>query len=295
MIPSKPAPAHVQEACELLSNGGVGMLTLMSLHGKLESGELRAVIARSGDGAAVLVLDERGSWRQVALAAGAELPLLRLLSELRTSSEGILWSEETVELEGPKLDELGYRLFERQVFTQDLSLVPLDEPDPEGLEVGPLTAADLAQSRELFARAHAMNVAGVYCTSPEAPTLERCGLAFDGFLSEKPVPSACVVVRNQGRVVGVVLCSASKEEEGLGVLLGLAVDTSERGRGLSHVLVRRAQRGLKAAGFARMLFFTTDNNAPVHRLFTADQIVSTETYRARIWLRNAPERPVRQK
>ena len=50
----------------------------------------------------------------------------------------------------------------------------------------------------------------------------------------------------------------------------------------------QAQQALLASGFQRMLFLTTDRNTPVHRLFTLDEIISTETFPTRLWLRNPP-------
>ncbi len=285
---SKLDAAVLDQACAVLSEGGVPMLAVLSLYERLESGELRAVFSQSADGQGVLVVDDRGSWRQVVAAGGPESALLAGLHELRSTSEALVWDEDCVKLAPATLDELGFRLLLRQVFTQDLSKVPLNQPEPEGLEVSPLGDSELAESRALFARTHAMSVEGLYATLPRAPTAEHCGVAFDGYLSGAlgvPVPSACVVIRNEGRVVGVICCATSEEKD-TGTLLGLAVDPATRGKGLSRVLVRRAQRALYAAGFGKMLFLTTDRNAPVHRLFTLEEIVKTQTFPTRLWLRN---------
>lgn len=289
--------ALLDEACAVLSEGGVPMLAVVSLYARLESGEARAVFSRSEDGKAVMVVDDRGSWRQVVAAGGPESALLAGLNELRLTSEALVWDEDCVKIAGPTLDDLGFRLLLRQVFTQQLSRVPFDQPEPAGLEVSPLRDTDRAESRALFARTHAMSVEGLYATLPQAPNEAQCGLAFDGYLNGAlgaSVASACVVVRSEGRVVGVICCAASEEKDA-GTLLGLAVDPSQRGKGLSRVLVRRAQRALYAAGFAKMLFLTTDRNAPVHRLFTLEEIVKTQTFPTRLWLRDKepPFRPAR--
>lgn len=289
--------ALLDEACAVLSEGGVPMLAVLSLYERLESGEARAVFSRSEDGKAVMVVDDRGSWRQVVAAGGPESALLAGLNELRLTSEALVWDEDCVKIAGPTLDDLGFRLLLRQVFTQQLSRVPFDQPEPAGLEVSPLRDTDRAESRALFARTHAMSVEGLYATLPQAPNEAQCGLAFDGYLNGAlgaSVASACVVVRSEGRVVGVICCAASEEKDA-GTLLGLAVDPSQRGKGLSRVLVRRAQRALYAAGFAKMLFLTTDRNAPVHRLFTLEEIVKTQTFPTRLWLRDKepPFRPAR--
>ena len=272
------------------------LLSALELYGTLESGELRALFVRSSEGVAVIVVQERGRWRQLMAAHGAEGALLQGLAALRDSSDALLWDEGTLRVEPAALDGLGYTLLQRQAFTQELARVPVAE-DPPDLEVSPLTDSVLGEARELFGRTHAMNVEGMYTTFPERPTQEKCEAAFDGYLSGAegpPVPSACVVIRSQGRVVGVICCAAD-ETEGTAILLGLAVDPSERGRGLSRVLVRRAQRALLASGFPRMLFLTTDRNTPVHRLFTPEEIVATETFPARVWFREAPERMMKAK
>lgn len=282
--------AHLDAVCALLREGGMPLLSSLALHDRLESGELRGFFTRTDEGVAVTVVNEGGRWRQVVAAHGPEPVLLRALEGLRESSDALIWDEESLPIDGTRLDELGYRLLVRQVFTQELARVPLDEPEPGELDIGPLEAPSKADARSLFARTHAMSVEGLYATLPDAPTVERCAAAFDEYLGggQGPVvPAACVVIRNGPRVVGVICCAAT-EKEGTGILLGLAVDPSERGRGLSRVLVRRAQRGLKASGFDRMLFLTTDRNTPVHHLFTLDEIIDTETSPARLWLRDPP-------
>lgn len=273
------------------------MLTALDLRSQLQAGELRAVVARSPEGAAAAVVNERGTWRQVVAAHGPESALLLGVAELRAVSDGLIWDEGTLGIASEKLDELGFRLLLRQVFTQELARVPPPDPLADDLEVFPLGPPVQAEARNLFARTHAMSVEGLYATLPEAPSMARCEAAFDEYLSGQhgaPVPPACVVVRSAGKVVGVICCAAT-QTEGTAILLGLAVDPEVRGRGLSRVLVRQAQHALKASGFQRMLFLTTDRNAPVHRLFTLDEIVSTETFPTRIWFREPPEKPKRAK
>jgi GNAT superfamily N-acetyltransferase len=292
---SEVDPAHVQEACAVLADGGVSMLKLMSFHHKLTSGELRAELSRGADGPGVVVLSERGTWRQVLIARGPESSLLAGLTELRSSSEALMWDEDALQVESSKLDALGFRLLHRQVFTQELARVPMEHPDPGDLEVALLEEGDRAGARKLFALTHATSVEGLYATWPLPPTVEECGVAFDGYLGGvlgAVVPTACVVVRNQGRVVGVICCAFTDDRDEA-ILLGLAVDPAERGRGLSRILVRRAQKALKAAGFARMLFLTTDRNTPVHRLFTLEEIIKTETFPTRLWLKDSVELPAR--
>ena len=289
-------PKEVEEACALLAETNrVSVLEFLSLQNKIASGELRAVVKRSSEGAAIVLLTERDDWRQVVLAHGPAAPLLAAIKELRTQSEAMIWDEGVVALEPATLDELGFRLLERQTFTQELARVPLDHPEPSELEVVVLEKADYAAARQVFAATHALNIEGLYTTWPHPPTLERCAIGFDEYLSGalgEVVPSACVVTKLEGKVVGVICC-AKTDQADTGVLLGLGVDPAGRGRGLSRILVRRAQRALKAAGFAKMLFLTTDRNTPVHRLFTPEEIIGTESNPTRLWLRNAPERPVK--
>lgn len=282
--------AHLDEVGVLLLEGGTSRDAVQVLRRRLKAGELRAVFGRSADGVAVTVVDARGAWRQVLAAHGPQSALLAGLVELRATSEALIWDEQAVRIEGTRLDELGFRRMERQVFTQELSRVPAPDPDPADFQVAPLGDADVSEARSLFGRTHAASVEGLYATLPHEPTLTQCEAAFDGYLSGSlgaVVPAACVAVRRKGSVVGVICCAAG-EDEGTGVLLGLAVDPSQRGRGLSRVLVRRAQQALLASGFQRMLFLTTDRNTPVHRLFTLDEIISTETFPTRLWLRNPP-------
>lgn len=273
------------------------VMQALGLRGQLQAGELRAVLSRSAEGAATAVVNERGTWRQVVAAHGPESALLMGVAELRSSSDGLIWDDGALSIASEKLDALGFRLLLRQVFTQELARVPAPDELPGDLEVQLLGETTRAQARSLFARTHAMSVEGLYATLPDAPSLARCEAAFDEYLSGQhgaPVAPACVVVCLGGKVVGVICCAAT-ETEGTAILLGLAVDPTVRGRGLSRVLVRQAQQALKASGFQRMLFLTTDRNAPVHRLFTLDEIVETETFPTRIWFREAPEQARRAK
>ena len=297
MRPPKVDSAHLDQVCALLLEGGLPVMQALTLRSQLQTGELRAVLARSPEGAATAVVNERGTWRQVVAAHGPESALLLGVAELRAASDGLIWDEGALGIAAEKLDALGFRLLLRQVFTQELARVPAADPLPDDLEVLPLGPQTLAEARSLFARTHAMSVEGLYATLPDAPSVARCEAAFDEYLSGQhgaPVAPACVVVRIGQKVVGVICCAAT-ETEGTGILLGLAVDPTVRGRGLSRVLVRRAQHALQASGFQRMLFLTTDRNAPVHRLFTLDEIIETETFPTRIWFREMPEQSKRAK
>ena len=291
MPPHEVESAHPDEVCPLLLEGGMPLLSVLTLQSQLKAGKLRAVSSRSPDGVAAIVVLERGDWRQLVAAHGPPTALEVGLGKLRAISTAMVWDEGAVKIDGSRLDALGYRLLVRQSFTQELSRVPVGGPDPSEYRVCGLDEQALPDARRLFGLTHANSIEGLYATLPEAPTLERCEAAFDGYLAGDQgaaVRPACVVVQKGERVVGVICCGET-QNEGTAVLLGLAVDPSERGRGLSRVLVRRAQRELKSAGFERMIFLTTDRNTPVHRLFTSEEIVTTETFPARLWLRGPPE------
>ncbi|PZR07877.1 MAG: hypothetical protein DI536_26300 [Archangium gephyra] len=294
---AKVDSVQLDAVCASLRAHGVSILEVSELYERLENGDLRAQTVATPHGAVALVLQERGAWRQVVLGRGAQPALLDAVTALRESSDALLWNEADVNIDGPTLDANGFRELTRQVFTQDLSKVPRDfEPAPD-LELAPLRGAAIADARSLFAQTHANSAEGLYCTWPDEPTVRQCGRVFERFLSGEDgatVPGACVVVLLERKVVGVIACAASSTK-GTATLLALAVDPRVRGRGLSRVLVRHAQRALFEAGFGRMLFLTTDANAPVHRLFTPEEIVSTETSKLRLWLRNPPVRPVKQR
>lgn len=290
MISMSSEPASVEKTCAVLAQHHVPLLTVMDVQRKLASGQLSALLSSSPEGDAAVIFSDRDGWRQVELARGPASALLQGLEQLRERSTALLWEEGDVPAEGATLDARGFRQLLRQVFTQDLSRVPMQHPEPPDLEVRVMTTGDRSAARELFARTHAHSVEGMYTTWPKPPTVERCAAEFDTYLSGaqgEVVATACVVVCAGERLVGVICCAAT-DTEGTAALLGLAVDPEVRGKGLSRILVRRAQRALKEAGFARMLFLTTDRNAPVHRLFTPEEIVSTETFPIRLWLRDAP-------
>lgn len=290
---AKVDSVQLEALCASLRAHGVSILEVSELYERLENGELRIHI----EGDAALVLQERGAWRQVVLGRGPQPAVLNAIIALREMSDALLWNEADVNVDGATLDSNGFGELTRQVFTQDLAKVPRDfQPAPD-LEIAPLRGAAVADARSLFAQTHANSAEGLYCTWPDEPTVRQCGIAFERYLSGEDgatVPGACVVVLFERKVVGVIACAASSTKD-TATLLALAVDPRVRGRGLSRVLVRHAQRALFDAGFARMLFLTTDANAPVQRLFTPEEIISTETSKLRLWLRNPPVRPEKQR
>ncbi|MGV3623462.1 MAG: GNAT family N-acetyltransferase [Archangium sp.] len=285
---AKVDPVELDALCASLRAHGVSILELSDLYPRLERGDLRGKIVTTPAGEAALVLQESGKWRQLVLGRGEPAAVLAAVNALRESSDALLWAADDVNVDGPTLDANGFHALTRQVFTQDLAKVPRDFQPAADLEIAPLKGAAVADARSLFAQTHASSAEGLYCTWPVEPTVRQCGVVFERFLSGAdgaPVPGACVVVLFERKVVGVIVC-AETEKKGTATLLGLAVDPKVRGRGLSRVLVRHAQRALFDAGFARMLFLTTDANAPVQRLFTPEEIISTETSTLRLWLRN---------
>ncbi len=277
-------PASLDAACATLEAAGCAPDDLRT---RLETGAALAALAQTDDGCAVIIAGGQGAWRPIEVAVGPEAGLLVALEHLRGVSEALIWDEGTLALAPATLDALGYRLLERQAFTQELARVPLGAADAVGLALAVMDPTNQPQARALFARTHALSVEGLYVTLPEAPTPEACEASFDDYLGGAQgqiISSACLVALNQNQPVGVVCC-VEAEEAGTALLLVLCVDAAARGQGVSRALVRGAQRALLANGYKRLLFLTTDRNTPVHHLFVPDELVATERFPTRLWLR----------
>lgn len=277
-------PAGLDVACAALERAGHAPEDLRS---RLETGDVLAALAQTEDGCAVIVAGGQGAWRPIEVAVGPEAGLLVALEHLRSQSEALIWDEGTVALPPATLDALGYRLLERQAFTQELARVPLSAPDVNALALAVLDAGNQLEARTLFARTHALTIEGLYVTLPEAPTPEACEASFDAYVGGAQgqiISPACLVAFSQNHPAGVVCC-VEAEEAGTALLLVLCVDAAARGQGVSRALVRGAQRALLANGYRRLLFFTTDRNTPVHHLFAPEELVATERFPTRLWLR----------
>lgn len=281
-----------EQVWEALDELQVPLMTRLALQHPLRAGNVLGRVARRAGETALVVYSRKGSWLQVELARGAESLVVALLTELRGAAEGIAWDDDAgeVHVSAEALSAAGFPRVMREEFLQDLAKVPLTPPEIDGVEVGPLDDGLVAPARELYARTHVVDLAtAFYTTWPEPPSLETCRAAFDGLLNGEHgrlLPEATFAARVGAELVGFVVCVAGANA-GEGVLLDLGVAGAAQGRGISRLLVRCAQRALKAAGFSRMRFFTTGGNQQVHKLFTAGEIVETAVFHARLWRREA--------
>ena len=275
---------NFDEVWDLMAAADVPLAWRMGLQVPLRAGRVRA----RASGRAVLLYTATDTWRQVEVARGAEPEVLALLSGLQREADGIVWDDDQpyVGVSPQALDAAGFAQVIRQEFLQDLSKVPMEPPLVEGFTVEPLEPAAYAEVRDIYIATHLATAAtAFYTTWPKPPTAVACAEAFDEMMAAREgplVPGATVVVRDGARAVGFVACAKSKPA-GEAMLLDLGVSQAAQGRGLSRLLVRWAQRGLKRAGFERMRFYTTDGNLPVHKLFTAEEIVDAQVYRVRLW------------
>lgn len=284
--------SNLDDVWDALSEVRVPLFARMALQDALKNGAMRASVARKDGATAVLVFSPLQRWRQVELGFGEEALLLPLLTALRDEADGVVWDDDSdvVRVAADALTNSGFLRVVRQEYLQDLSRVPMTPPVIEGFEVGPLDAEAIARSRALYVETHFADAAtALYTTWPEPPTREALGAAFDkatGGSQGRLVPEASFSVRSGAEIVGLVFCAESTTP-GEATLLDLAVSGSTQGRGLSRLLVRSAQRGLKVAGFERMRFYTTGSNLPVLKLFTAEEIVESTSFHSRLWRREA--------
>jgi hypothetical protein len=214
----------------------------------------------------------------VLAAVGPRAEVQVVLEDLRDHSEALLWDEGKVPLPAEVLQALGFQRVIRESFLQDLTRLPPGTPDHQGITYARCEGPLVPRAQELFARTHAYTIPGLYNTLPKEPTERGCARSFQAeFSSAALIPSSAIVALEGDRLLGVVYCSA-RGEGAPPTLMGLAVDPVARGRGLSWGLVRRTQRALLEAGFERMAFFTNDGNLPVHKLFTPEEIISSEVF-----------------
>ncbi|MEB3330226.1 MAG: GNAT family N-acetyltransferase [Candidatus Sericytochromatia bacterium] len=204
--------------------------------------------------------------------------VLRRDAQLVTITEeaGVAWLEAAV--------GAGYSPLRHQVFVDHLDRIPNEALDgPLEPAISPWEDEDAAA---LVAAANAGTVSGLVLCAPQVPTRSGIRDHVRSLASEGGalMREASFVLREAGVALGAVVVTRSEQGP---VLYELAVAPEARGRGLGRVLVRAAQRALRAAGHAEMRFHTTDTNAPVHRLYGAGEVELVASWRTACWM--APE------
>src|SRR5215216_1469875 len=113
------------------------------------------------------------------------------------------------------------------------------------IEYAPMTGADVGEALELWTAAEGVGLRGA--DSPQA--LAR-------YLARNPGLS--LVAREEGRMVGAVLCGHDGRR---GYLHHLAVAAPHRRRGIGAALVERCLDGLRGEGIAKCHLFVHRHNA----------------------------------
>ncbi len=224
--------------------------------------------APTGRPIAVLLAQAAGGHRTVVLGVGdlADDVLRQAFGQLMAISAAVSWQEDTGPGWADRLADLGVRRFDHQSWLNRLEPVMRRLADvPPDPAVAPWDDAWLDDAIRLVVSANTGSLAGLVLALPHAPTpaaLEaevRAMVTADGRLLRE----ASFGYRVEGSLAGVVFIVALPEGP---ALYELAVDPATQGRGAGKHLVHAAQRALFAAGHREMLFWTTDANAPVHRI-----------------------------
>lgn len=218
--------------------------------------------------AAVLLTQEAGGHRTVMLGMGALAgeALRALVARLQGASLALSWQEATGPGWADRLADLGVRRFEHQTWANHLGPVMARlaavPPDPA---IVPWDDAWLEDALGLIVAANAGGLAGLLLALPHPPTAAAIAREVRAMIAEPGslMREASFGYLVDGALAGVVVLLRLENGPSL---YELAVSEATRGRGAGKHLVHAAQRALAAAGHAEMAFWTTDANAPVHRI-----------------------------
>lgn len=204
---------------------------------------------------------------------------------LRERSTGVVWDEDVGPGWAAAAADLGARTFVRRTLVQALRLAEITPPAPSGLALRPWAPGDAEPAAALIAAVNAGTLDGVFLTLPEAPSEDECRRVAAEVLAGSAgrfLPEASFVVEEAGEMRGVLL--AVESAPGQATLHELAVHPAVRGRQAGRELVQAMQRSLIAAGWAEVKFLILGDNAPVHRLFRPEELVSQAESRGGYWL-----------
>lgn len=224
--------------------------------------------AAGGSPQGVLLAQNTGGHRSVAVVAGAfEGEALReAIAPLMADAAALSWPSELAPDWADRLADLGVRRFEQQHWVNRLDVVlPRLAGEPPDPAIAPWDASRLDEVIALIGAANAGSVAGFMLSLPYPPTRSAIEAQARAMLAEggSLLPEASFLYLLDGAVAGAVLIVALPDGP---TLYELVVAPLTRGRGAGKHLVHAAQRALHAAGHREMRFWTTDTNAPVHRI-----------------------------
>ena len=235
---------------------------------------------------AVLLTQENGGHRMVMLAAGdlADGPLRAAIAHLQGVSMALSWQEATGPGWADRLADLGVRRFEHQTWANRLDPVLARLADvPPDPAVVPWDDGWLDAAVDLVVAANVGTVAGLLLSLPHPPTAGHVAREVRAMLTAEGqlLRDASFGYLVDGRLAGVV---ALLMLDGAPALYELAVSEATRGRGAGKHLVHAAQHALHAAGHRTMTFWTTDANAPVHRISKPGESELVEAVPSACWL-----------
>lgn len=240
----------------------------------------------AGGPTAVLLVQEAGGHRVVMLGLGdlAGDALRQAIGHLMASSTAVSWQEDTGPGWADRLADLGVRRFDQQSWVNHLAPVMARLADvPPDSAVVPWDDAWLDDAVRLVVAANAGSLAGLVLALPHPPTAAGLELQVRAMVTPagKLLREASFGYLIDGALAGVVLIVAMPDGP---ALYELAVDAATRGRGAGKHLVHAAQRALYALGHPTMLFWTTDANAPVHRISKPGESEVVESVPSAYWL-----------
>lgn len=216
---------------------------------------------------AVFLVQEAGGHRAVMLGLGELDTALRPgIAHLMAGAAAVSWQEATGPGWADRLADLGVRRFDHQTWLNHLPVVmerlATYPPDPA---VQPWRDAWMEEAIALVVAANAGTLAGLVLALPQAPTGAGLAAEVRAMVADetKLMRDASFGYVVDGKLEGVVFLLMLDDGP---ALFELAVSAATRGRGAGKHLVHAAQRALHAAGHRTMHFWTTDANAPVHRI-----------------------------
>lgn len=246
-----------------------------------------ALDAPDGPVGTLLLVQSNGGSRQVMLGAGdlSTATLGDLMNAVAERSQAVFWGGEVGPDWADRLAPRGFETFVHTGFVCRLAKVEAlrvpFEPDPAIVAWDPAWRGDAVR---LITEACAHNLVGLTLVLPAAPTRAMVAAHVDALLGPGGTLMAEATSLHvvDGQLRGIILIIRSPE----GPLVHfVGVDPAGRGGGVAKRMLLRSQHALVAAGEVDLHFWTTEANAPVHRMYEPQAIEALPPRPCGYWLR----------